>query len=181
MHSYWETTFKRNINWYSEYFLINKCLVDNRIKQLKIKLIHNIMPTNENLFKWKQTNSPLCKHCNEVENLAHFFIQCPYVNTFWNKLHTLFKRQGICKQFDLFDIIIGYKVDLKEYNCFNIILCHITYTIYKGYFKSDRRSKAINMLKILYQDLLIVEKYFVNKNQSNRTLKQFIKSLKEII
>jgi len=24
---------------------------------------------------------------------------CPYVNIFWNKIHTLFKRQGICKQF----------------------------------------------------------------------------------
>ena len=58
MHSYWETQFERNLNWYSEYFIINKCLIDKRIKHLKIELIHNILPTNENLFKWKHTNSP---------------------------------------------------------------------------------------------------------------------------
>ena len=111
MHSYWETKFKRNINWYSEYFIINKCLIDNRIKQLKIKLIHNIMPTNENLFKRKQTNSPLCKHCNEVETLTHFSF-----NVHMSIPYGTFKRQCICKQFDMFDIIIEYKVDLKEYN-----------------------------------------------------------------
>ena len=66
------------------------------------------MPTNENLFKWKQTDSPLCEHCNEVENLEHFFIRCPYVEIFWDKKHNIFRHQGLSKKFDMFNIIIGY-------------------------------------------------------------------------
>jgi len=81
----------------------------------------------------------------------------------------------------MFNIIIGYKVHLKEYQDFNIIICQIIYTIYKSYFKSERRKKHTNMLTILYQDLLTIEKYFSNQMSSKGIIQKFIKSLKEII
>jgi len=81
----------------------------------------------------------------------------------------------------MFNMIIGYKVHLKEYQDFNIIIFQIIYTIYKSYFKSERRKKHINMLTILNQDLLITEKYVINQMAWKRIMQKFTKSLKEFI
>ena len=43
----------------------------------------------------------------------------------------------------MLNIVIGYKIQYKEYNDINIILGYVTYTIYKCYMKSERRLKQI--------------------------------------
>ena len=181
VHGYWETKFNKEINWYPVYFTLHKVLVDNRIKQLKIKLIHKIVPTNENLFKWKQVDSPLCKHCREIESLEHLFIECSYIEHFWNNMRSLFRSLGICKTFSMFELVIGYKTEFKEYQDINIILSQVFYTIYKGYIKSERRTNQINMLKILYYDLLTLCKYFESKIQYHKLLCKFKNKLSDII
>ena len=181
MHLVWESTLKREINWYAVYFTIHNVLIDNRIKQLKFKLIHKIIPTNENLFIWKQIDTPFCKHCNEVETLEHFFIKCSYVDTFWEIIHILFNQQGICKRFSMYEIVIGYKIQYKEFQEINLILSQITYSIYKSYMISERRSKTINILKIWYYDLLTLETYFDNKKSPRQTIIRFNNALREFV
>ena len=181
MHNYWQTTFNREINWQSLYFTINNVLVDNRIKALKIKLIHKIVPTNENLFKWKLIDSPLCKLCSEVETLEHFFISCVYIKSFWDEMLKLFTKLNINQKFGMFEIIVGYKTRSREYRDVNIILCQIIYTLYKSYMKSERRIKQINMFKILYYDLMTLDKYFDSKKENHAFISKFIKALTEIV
>ena len=178
MHQFWEKTFKQEIQWYSVYFVIKNTLVDNRVKQLKFKLIHKIVPSNENLYKWKQIETPFCKHCNEIETLEHFFIQCSYITAFWDIIHTLFKQQGICKNISMFEVVIGYKTQYRQYQDINIILGQIIYTIYKSYMIGERRTKNTNMLKILYNDLLTLEKYFDKIKVSHPTINSFNKILR---
>ena len=131
MHSFWDTKFNFNINWKSVYLIINKVYVDNRIKELKHKIIHKIVPTNENLFKWKLIETPYCKHCEEIETLEHFFINCNYIRDFKETIQSLLKELVITKRIGMLNIVIGYKIQYKEYNDINIILGYITYTIYK--------------------------------------------------
>jgi hypothetical protein len=180
-HNYWENLFNYKINWNSTYFNIHKVLVDNKIKQLKIKMIHNIIPTNEKLFIWKQSNSPLCKHCNDVETMEHFFLKCSYVQRLWEQIQTVLRCCNIQKRISFQDIIIGYKVNFTEYNEINLFLSQVTYTIYKCYMMSERRTKLTNMMKILYYDMLTLDKYLDKSNTSNTIIKKIIKRLKLIL
>ena len=81
----------------------------------------------------------------------------------------------------MYNIVVGYKVSHKTYYDFNILIGQIMYTVYKCYFKSDRRSKSINMLYSLYYDLLTLEKYFSKINSSRPIISKFASNLKDIL
>jgi hypothetical protein len=181
IHKFWETTFKKDIKWKSFYYFINKVLINNKIKQLKLKIIHKIIPTNENLFIWKQIESPLCKCCNSFETIDHFFIQCPYLSHFWTIIHNLLRLLNINKKIGLYEIVIGYKYEMTGYNDINILINHIIYVVYKSYFISERRTKVVNMLKILYSDLLILVKYFEKTDKSHYMIKKFYTYLSDVL
>ena len=63
-------------------FHYNKFYVDYRIKELKLKIIHKIVSTNKNLFKWNLLETPYCKHWEEIETLENVFINCNYIRDF---------------------------------------------------------------------------------------------------
>jgi hypothetical protein len=178
IHNYWNQRLHETINWKSWYHIIHKSVVDNKIKQFKIKLLHNLIPTNLNLFKWKVKDSPLCAHCKEVEDYEHFFIHCPSLSLFWDTIIELFKHCGINRiSKNIKFILIGYKIDQKEYNAVNVVLSQISYCIYKTYFISERRSYYINILYYLYYDLIAIQTHFINKKISFRFLDDFVKRI----
>ena len=149
---------------------MHKSIVDNKVKQFKMKLLHNIIATNLNLFTWKLKDCPLCIYCNEVEDYEHFFIKCRALSTFWSDIQTVFKRCGIQKHIkNINHIVLGYKIDQKEYNIVNIVLSQISYCIYKTYFMCERRTKPINIMYHLYNDLIVIQTHLkINKGTSLR-------------
>lgn len=181
MHNAWENKFKCTINWNALYSLINDVFVDNRVKQLRIKIIHKIVANNENLFLWKLVDSPLCKHCNEFETNDHFFIECSYIRNFWITIHNIFKKCGISRTFGMYEIVIGYKIMYKFYQEINILLSHVTFAIYKSYMMSERRTKPVNMLLTLYDDLFTLEKYYQKKAHNVTIVTKFIKELRSML
>ena len=76
IHAFWSNTFEVAINWSVLYHSFRFSCPDNRIKAFKYKLIHNIIPTRENLHKWRILDSPESLHCNTKDNYLHFFISC---------------------------------------------------------------------------------------------------------
>ena len=74
-------------------------------------------------------------------------------------------------------IVVGYKIEQKEYNCVNMVLSQICYCIYKTYFISDRRSKQINILNYLYFDLLAIQAFLRTKDTCFRFLNDYIKNI----
>ncbi len=108
-------------------------------------------------------------------------MKCPYVNIFWKIINNIFNKLGIGKQLNMYEIVIGYKVQYKEFQDINLILSQIAYSIYKSYMKSERRSKVINMLQILYFDLLTLETYFNSKKAPRQTIIKFNKALREFV
>ena len=161
--------------------MIHNVFINNRVKQLKLKLIHKIVATNENLVKWKLKQSPNCEHCNEIETLQHFFLQCPYVQPIWISMHLILKKLGIDHKFGMFEIIVGYKVQYRAYEDLNIILSQIVYVSYKTYFMTERRTKGININRILYNDMLNLVKYFDFKKSVHNFINKFCNALKEIL
>ena len=75
IHRFWNSHFKENIDWHSQYRFINS-LYDNRLKQFKYKLLHRIFPCKEIRFRWKMVDSQNCSLCHVIENYEHVFIDC---------------------------------------------------------------------------------------------------------
>ena len=180
IHKYWEKQFKKEINWKSFYFNLNKTIIDNRIRQFKFKMVNNIIASNENLCKWKLYNDPLCFHCKNIETINHLLIECPYINTFWKTINEIIKFLGINKRFDNLEyLLIGYKSEFRRYDDFNILLNIIGFIIYKSFLISNRRKERINILQILYNDLLTLKYYYQEKSKDHVFLFKFIELLKD--
>ena len=69
------------------YDLPFQCTIENRMRSFQFKINHNILFTNEKLFKFGMISSPMCSFCdNEIETLEHLFVNCDYVKPLWNRL-----------------------------------------------------------------------------------------------
>ena len=135
--------------WNQLYTNIYKCCPDNRIKQFKFKLFHNIIAMNENLHKWKKTNSPTCTECNDTENYEHFIIKCKRIQEFWKTINgPLFLCGYQINIQTLKDIILGQNILQRQYHELNVLIHIISFSIYKSYMASKRRTH-FNTLKLL--------------------------------
>ena len=110
--------------------------------------------------------------------MEHFFISCEHLNTFWLTINKAFSTCNINKKLDTIKIIvIGYNIPCKEYNFVNVILCHISYCIYKAYMLSERRTKMVNVCNILKNELHIMQQV---KAYNNSFLRKFTLALDSV-
>ena len=73
--------------WSDIYTLPFQCTIENRMQSFQFKINHNILFTNEKLFKFGMISSPMCSFCdNEIETLEHLFVNCDNVKPLWNRL-----------------------------------------------------------------------------------------------
>ena len=178
LHTYWNRLFSTDTNWTELYFLINKVLIDNRVKQYRYKLIHNIIATNDNLFKWRIAMSPNCTTCGSIETMQHFFIECNCISNFWTHILNILEQCGVSKPFNnLKCLILGYKIDFRECNLLNVLLSYIGFSIYKGYYISERRSKPIDITKLLRSELHFLTKYYKKHKIPCQLLLKFLEQL----
>ncbi len=131
----WNEFFKCDYEW--------KIVTERKIKsqfQVKIsefnyKMLNNILPTGDNLFKWKKVVKSNCIYCNnESHDLQHLLWDCIHLNHFWSKisriLHVNFTWQCVLLGSD----------DNKDSNRIISLLC---YLIYKQYLK-DKEKKNVH-------------------------------------
>jgi len=58
--------------------------MENKLRCFQYKVKHNILPTDNKLYKMKLKTSPSCDRCgNPYENLLHLLYECPRTQTFW--------------------------------------------------------------------------------------------------
>lgn len=156
----WENTFLHISKSALEYkleqaliFVFTK-IEDNRIKVFRWKLIHRILTNNQIMYKWKVKDSPLCTICGVVEDYEHFFIKCKCLKSFIIFINTLFHAIGFCKNMMTLDnIVCGYKIGYEKYTSINYLLTYISYSIYKGYYMSDNKTKNVSFENILKHEL----------------------------
>ena len=178
VHDYWTRVFKERIIWKSVYDFINNVIQNTKVRQMRYKLIHKIIPTNENLFTCKVKISPLCLCCGELETIEHLLLDCPYVRPFWYIVQITFQKIGFCSSLiSLRNIIVGYKIESSTYDDVNIIMSYACFSIYKCYIISERRSKIIDMKNMLIRDLNTVTQYYQKRNICHNILSKFVKHL----
>jgi hypothetical protein len=176
IHRLWEILFEHEIPWNKVYLNI-KSSIDNRYKQFRYKLIHNIIPTGDNLYKWKLKNSPKCVLCNCTDSTEHFFIHCQSLNAFWKRIIETFKSLGICKHiFNLKNIVLGYSFENTQHSNLwqiNLIFTIIGFSIYKAYMMSNQRADTININGIFLHELNNMKLYLVHKKYNSHFIKRF--------
>ena len=78
---------EQNLSTKAVYELPFKVTMENKLRCFQCKVIHNILPTNSNLYKMKLRTSPSCDRCSHPhENLFHLLYDCPSIQVFWQRV-----------------------------------------------------------------------------------------------
>ena len=109
--------------------------------ELDFKVLHNVIFTNEKLFRFGKIDSPLCCVCQvEIETLQHIFCSYSLLQSFKSFLvkhiECLFKlcAPNVLNSVDINELLlIGFPTQVKRLNSFflNLFLSVARYCIFK--------------------------------------------------
>ena len=107
---------------------------NNKIRQFNLKLIYNILPFKDNLFKWNISSNAECKFCHNNESLMHNLLHCPKVKNIWEKVKYLMHEcSGTDVVIDQRLLLIGCGIEQDKFLFINLIIIFLEYAIYKVY------------------------------------------------
>ena len=179
MEKYWANLFPDKPLWKTVYEKRIKNIGDKKLADFHFKLIHKILPSQENLFKWKISDSNNCRFgCTQIENYNHLFISCPKVQHLIAITENIMKHLGFALKLSLKTLIFGHKLTYKAYNDVNKLVSYIFYSIYKYWLKNDN---SINPTQwVLYQLKQMNILYHHTKNNFS-FLNKFLEKWTELI
>lgn len=141
--NYWSNLFPDRPTWTNIY--LNK-IKNQKVKKLAdfhFKLLHRVLPCQENLHHWKISDSNKCRFgCPSTENYHHLFITCPQANNVITHTEKTLKGIGFNVKITYKTLIIGHKLAYNAYKPLNLLISHIFYAIFKYWVKND---KTINI------------------------------------
>ena len=71
------------------YSLPHKICRETYVKNFQYRILNYILYTNDWLYKFEITDSPLCPFCrNEIETIYHLFYYCTFVQSFWHQFES---------------------------------------------------------------------------------------------
>jgi hypothetical protein len=62
-----------------------------KLKEFNFKVLHGILPCNNNLKKWRIRMSDLCDVCDCRQSIEHLLFECHYVKPLWNTIGNIFE------------------------------------------------------------------------------------------
>ena len=152
-------------------------LHDRKLCYFKYRVLHNILACRKHLFRWKIVDSPYCILCNEIDDYQHFFIDCKRLNNLKLEIEKLLAKLGVANcSWNLKNIVIGYKINNKDYLFINIFITIVAFTIYKDFYINNcdtSLTKEKNLFNLLKYELTLRNKLLKKYALSNR-MKQFL-------
>ena len=141
--------------------------VDWRLHTFYFKIVHQIFACKYNLHIWRKSDNNRCEHCenNCIDNLFHYFVDCPKLAVFWDAVFEFYKSSfGISMPLDRVEILFGilnFNND-KMLHCLNFILLTGKFFIY------NCKSQSMEIVFIAYckllRSLLETKQYIMYKN-----------------
>ena len=58
---------------------------DNKLRQFSFRLLHRIIVTKKELFKFRVTDDATCIFCPNSDTIEHTFLDCPEIKTFYSE------------------------------------------------------------------------------------------------
>ena len=135
---------------------IYKVTKNTKLRDFQYRFMHNIIPLNDRLFKWKLKTSPLCDLCNQrKQTVKHFFWECSIAQSIWCKIKEIFIGEELTYT----------EVANLRYNDRAIIGCIILIT--KQYMYRQKCMDLPITLPQLYAEIKLVEnmEYFGAKRK----------------
>lgn len=164
---YWDNIFSEKPPWNVIWSSRVKKQEVKKLADFHFKLLHRILPSQENLYKWKLLNSNNCRFgCPCLETYYHMFVSCPRLANVFNKVENILKSQGICLKISYKILILGYKLSYSAYKDINTLLSQIFYAIYKYWIHDD---SAVNINKWILCQLKLWLQIYKEKNDRSIT------------
>ena len=107
--------------------------IEMKLKEFNFKLLHGILPCNNNLKNWKIKENGMCDVCNDIQTIPHLLFECHYVKPIWECVN------NICNITMSFPIIVG----LASCN-YDYVVSDVSFLIYKEWLLSSLENKRRN-------------------------------------
>ena len=76
---------EQNLSTKAVYELPFKVTIENKLRCFQYKMLHNILPTNSNLYKMKLRTSPSCDRCSHPHENFFILYMNPLVYNFFGR------------------------------------------------------------------------------------------------
>ena len=119
--------------WQTIYCGAYKVLTDAKLNSFNYKITHRIVACEQNLARWKITESGKCPTCNAIDTTQHHLVECHTVLKFWKQIFKWWQSiSGIEIPLHTYEILFLYPNDNNQtpFKHFNFILLHGLYYIY---------------------------------------------------
>ena len=120
-------------NWakiYKRSFQITK---ETKMQSFQFKIIHRVITCKQKLNEMRIIDSPNCDYCQEIDDITHFFIKCPYVTEFWSAviqwLDSIYNTHLTLSDFN---ILFGIEGENDYTMALNLIIILGKYFIYRN-------------------------------------------------
>ncbi len=138
---YWKHVLQiENINFSKVYNDKILSVGDKKIAEFNFKILHQILPCNYKLFKWRKKDCAMCKICNTEETIEHLVFQCKYANRIWVEFENILHLN-----LDLHHIVLG----VQNNKAMSFVISVIAFLIYKEWLvksmKNEERSEIPNL------------------------------------
>ena len=139
-----------SFNWNDIYSLPFIVTIETKIREFQYKILNNIVFTNEKMFKFKMTDSPLCSFCKrEVESLEHLLYYCDVTKTFWEAFCSWLGEFKINSHpFTITEILFGVFDVEDDWIILNHLILIAKYYIYTCKLKKVNPSLQVCKAKI---------------------------------
>ena len=120
------------IEWEKVYSLSFRSTLESKLREFQYKILNCIVFTNEKLFRFGITQSPLCTFCQkENESIEHLLFSCKETSEFWKHVLSWLRDSNIyVGELKEADLIFG-KFDVQDdFTLINHILLLGKYYIY---------------------------------------------------
>ena len=124
-----------------------------KLKEFNFKLLHNILPCNKNLAKWKIKPNDRCDVCGQSQTIEHLLYSCIYVKPLWRVIETYL---GV-------DISFEHMLGLDVFFAHNAIVTLIGFLIYKEwllYSLADKHRRSCIDLTLYKNEIILRVKIY---------------------
>ena len=158
------------MNWKKTWLLSHRFCLSNKIREVHVKIVHNIYPCNSIISKFANIDQN-CTFCSlEKESILHLFYHCQYAAQLWKDIsNTLSIKYDIQFNFTTTDIITYATVkDSAKRHIVNLFILLAKYHIHKSKF--SKHPPKINLFLIELNMYIEALKNIDNK-KCTKTLK----------
>ena len=81
-------------DWGKKFSFIYKATKDNKLRQFSFRILHRILMTKKELFKFRLVEDQACTLCLQPDSIEHTFLDCTVTTAFYLKAITWFNHEN---------------------------------------------------------------------------------------